>query len=450
MVVKEKYMSVIKIDYDKLEIISSNAKDASAKMRDYINNLTKKVSNKYSGITGGASAKTNSSSYYVDQKIKNLKKKEQYYSVYSTSISTFSEKAQEIDKEVARTINAAKNEFIDKHDYIDVNWWTELKEWFIDLKNSCPLFNAIGNLIEGTIEGMKNLFADIKHWYKCGGGKETLGIVLAVLGAVAAVCLAIAACIPPICGIVAICAAIGAVITAVNAIYNIYSSCKAKEAKDKGDPAWAKIYGDQDTVQQGLRQHNFKNGTLNKLSYFAATTIDTVQLVCDVVAIYDGIKHVQNTYKEIKKYANQSRTRNFGQIFKDYLFNKKNYKGEKMRDLIQKRADIRTLRNYKATKAMSIAQYQKSLTKGQKFAKKLVKFSGKVKAVQNFGKKIGDKLNGNKFSFSKTAENYTKKVLKKYQYPKLVFKIYDIYDNNWNNSFKYDVNGFKQMTQKAG
>lgn len=66
----------------------------------------------------------------------------------------------------------------------------------------------------------------------------------------------------------------------------------SKQAKDNGDPAWAKIYGDQDTAQDVLRQTNLGDGTLNRLSYGAATTIDVVQIVCDIVAIYDGIKRL--------------------------------------------------------------------------------------------------------------------------------------------------------------
>lgn len=439
-------MGTVVIDYDQLSSIAKNADKAANKMNDYISDLTKKVSNKYSSLEGGQSSKTSNSQYYISQKLKSLKSKKAAYTSFATDVRNLSKRSSEIDKEVAKTINASKDEFIDKHDYIDTNWWTDLKEWFIDMKNKCPLFDAICNLIQGVIDNVSNLFRDLKHWYKCGGGKEIIGVALAILGAVAAVCLAIAACVPPICGIVAVCAAIGAVLTAINAIVNVRTSIKAKEAKDKGDPAWAKIYSEQDTAQDVFRQHNFGDGTLNKLSYFAATGIDAVQLVCDIVAIYDGVKHIQNTFKELKKYANQSRTRNFGQIFKDYLFNKKNYKGEKMRDLISKRADIRTLRNYKATKAMSIAQYEKSLTKWQKRAKTIKKIGKTVSSGKDILEKFGKFLNGDKFSPSKTAKN----VAKKFQIPKTIFKVYDIYDKNWKKGFKYDVNGFKYILTKAG
>lgn len=424
-------MSIVKIDYDKLGKISSHSKKTANEMQDYIDDLTKKISNKYSDLNGGSSSKTNNSSYYVNQKISRLKAKKTQYSNFSTDVSNFVNNAKDLDREVSKKITTSKNDFVDKHDYVDVNWWTEMKEFFIDLKNSCPLFEAIGNLINKTIEGMKNLFAEIKHWYKCGGGKEILGIVLAGLGAIAAVCLAIAACVPPICGIVAVCAAIGAVITALNAVVNVVTSIEACIAKSNGDPAWAKIYSDRNTMQDSLRERNWGNGTLNKLSYYAATAIDVTQLVCDVVAIYDGIKHVQNTFRELKKYANQSRTRNFGQIFKDYLFNKKNYNGKKMRNLIQERAHIRTLRNYKSTKAMSIAQYEKSLTNAQKFAKKLTNFSSKkITPIKNFVEKNGKFLNGDKFSFSQTAEKQIQKQLKKYQIPKTIFKVKDLYGDS--------------------
>lgn len=436
-------MSTVVIDYDQLNSIAKNAEKAANKMNDYINDLTKKVSNKYSSIDGGQSGKTSNSQYYVNQKINKLRTKKTAYTSFATDVKNLSKCSKEIDKEVAKTINSSKDEFIDKHDYIETNWWTDLKEWFIDMKNKCPLFDAICNLIQGVIDNVSNLFRDLKYLYKCGGGKEIIGIALAILGAVAAVCLAIAACVPPICGIVAVCTAIGAVLTAINAIVNVATSIAAKQAKDKGDPAWAKVYSDQDTAQDVLRQHRFKKGWMNKASYFAATGIDAVQLVCDVVAIYDGIKHVQNTFRELKKYANQSRTRNFGQIFKDYLFNKKNYKGEKMRDLISKRADIRTLRNYKATKAMSIAQYEKSLTKWQKNIKNIGK---KISTGKDVLEKIGKILNGDKFSPSKTAKN----IAKKFQIPKTVFKVYDIYDKNWKKGFKYDINGFQYMLTKEG
>ena len=342
-------MSSVTIDYDKLSTISRNANSAASRMNDYINDLTKKVTGKYGEIAGGSTSKTQNSEYYVNQKISQLRAKKDQYTSFATAVNSLSAKAQDIDKDVAKKIRASKDQFVDKHDYISTDWWTDIKNWFIDLKNSCPLFNAIGQLIENTITELKNLWADLKYWYKCGGGKEIIGVVLAVAGAVAAVVIAICACVPPICGIVAVCAAIGAVIAAVNSIVNVVTSIKAKQAKDNGDPAWAKIYGDQDTAQDVLRETNFGDGTLNRLSYGAATTIDVVQTVCDIVAVYDGLKNIKNVFKEIKVSAQKGKV-SFGKRLKQYLFNSDSYmkgsdgKALKWRDVLQKRGKIRTLR----------------------------------------------------------------------------------------------------------
>lgn len=447
-------MSSVTIDYDKLNSISKNANNAASRMNDYINDLTNKVTSKYSSITGGSSSKTQNSAYYVNQKISQLRAKKENYKSFANAVSKFSSEAQEIDKDVARKIKASKDQFIKKHDYIKTDVWTDIRNWFIDLKNSCPLFNAIGQMIEDTITGMKNLFADLKHWYKCGGGKELVGVILAVAGAVAAVVIAICACVPPICGIVAICAAIGAVIAAVNAIVNVVTSIKAKKAKDNGDPAWAKIYGDQDTAQDVLRQTNFGDGTLNRLSYGAATTIDVVQTVCDVVAIYDGVKNIKNVYKEIKISAQKGKV-SFGTRFKQYLFNSDSYlkdsKGNPMkwRDILQKRGKIRTLRGYGVTKAISINQYNKSLTTAQKIAAKVTKYAKYGSNVVKYTQKAFDYTLGGEGSWNKVGKDAHKAISKKFKIPDLASKLYDL-KNSTTKSFKTNYKSLTGLNGLAG
>ena len=418
-------MSSVTIDYDKLNSISKNANNAASRMNDYINDLTNKVTSKYSSITGGSSSKTQNSAYYVNQKISQLRAKKENYKSFANAVSKFSSEAQEIDKDVARKIKASKDQFIKKHDYIKTDVWTDIRNWFIDLKNSCPLFNAIGQMIEDTITGMKNLFADLKHWYKCGGGKELVGVILAVAGAVAAVVIAICACVPPICGIVAICAAIGAVIAAVNAIVNVVTSIKAKKAKDNGDPAWAKIYGDQDTAQDVLRQTNFGDGTLNRLSYGAATTIDVVQTVCDVVAIYDGIKNVRNIYKEIKVSAQKGKV-SFGTRFKQYLFNSdsylKNDKGKalKWRDILQKRG--------------------KTYTQGTQLTNTVKKYAKHVQNGVKYTQRFFDYTLGGEGSMYKVGKDIFEGIAKKFKLPDTALKIRDLKIKNL-ESFKKDYRG---------
>lgn len=389
-------MSSITIDYENLRYISENASTAASRMEEYIDELSKRVCSKYSGISGGANAKTQNSEYYVNQKISQLRKKKEDYSNFSQTIARFSDKAQQIDRDVAQHIKASKDQFIQKHAYIKTGLSTAIKSWFVDLKNSCPLAAAIGQAISNVLSGLKNIGADLRHWYQCGGGKETLDLVFAIGKAIALVVIAVVAVVfTPITGIVALCAAIGAVIAAINGLVNIGTSIQAKIAKDNGDPAWAKIYGDQDTAQDFLRQHRFKHGLANKLSYAGATIIDAAVIITDTVALGDGILNARNIFKEIKASAGMGK-RSFGFRFKQYVLNKNHYTKDasgnfkKWRGIINKRAEIRTLRGYKVTKAMSIAQYEKSLTPRVKHALKIQKHFKKAERYIGYANKATD------------------------------------------------------------
>ena len=75
-------MSTVVIDYDQLSSIAKNADKAANRMNEYINDLNKKVSNKYSSLEGGHSSRTSNSQYYVSQKIKKLNSKKAAYTSF--------------------------------------------------------------------------------------------------------------------------------------------------------------------------------------------------------------------------------------------------------------------------------------------------------------------------------------------------------------------------------
>ena len=368
-------------------------------------------------------------------------------------MATFSQEASDIDKDVAKTIKATKDEFVDRHDYIDVNWWTDLKEYFVDLKNKCPLFDAIGELIDDFGDWLGDTYASIKHWYKCGGGKETIGLVLAVAGAIAAVVIAICACVPPICGIVAICAAIGGVIAAVNAIVNVITSYEAKKAKEDGDPAWAKLYSDRDTLQDSLRQRRFKKLTfLNKWGGVIASGVDAVQTVCDVVAVFGSIKGLADTFKSIKR---NTSSKTFMKGVKSYFLNKKGQDGVNMYEFIN--SDVKATNKLKMIEKLKSAGKLKKAVRLQnpssikRFADATSGIFKNIKAGIDISNSIKDILTGetNAFrgtldvfnslnfktikpfnaitgvmdkTFHKTLYKDTKKILKGFKYNIKVFK----------------------------
>lgn len=228
--------------------------------------------------------------------------------------------------------------------------------------------------------------------------------------------------------------------------------------KDKGDPAWAKIYGNMDTMQDGLRQQNFGDGTLNRLSYGIATTLDVVQTVCDVVAIYDGINNIQNVYKEIKVSAQKGKV-SFGKRFKQYLFNSDSYlkdsKGNPMkwRNILQQRGKIKTLRTdnimYRVTKARTINLYNKTLTDAQKIASKITKYAKHGKNVVKYAQKFYDYAVDGEWNFKKSLKDIWSETNGNFKITSVIDKLYNIKSKN-RKSFMEDYNGFRGLEGLAG
>ena len=231
-----------------------------------------------------------SSKYYVNAKINELRTKSYAYGQLAGRINSFAENARRIDKQVANLIAYEKARFqkstgLGAHGPVAI-----FIEWLVGLKNKCPILEFIGNGNAYLMTFVKNIKDEIRHWYEFEGGKEILGIVGAVVAAVIAVALFIVTL--PASGFLAICAAIGAAISVINAIYNIYSSAKSYEAARNGDPAWAKIYADEDKLSDGLRRHNFGSKELNGLSMVGATVLDGTELFCNAVGIVGTIKSI--------------------------------------------------------------------------------------------------------------------------------------------------------------
>lgn len=296
-------MATLVVNYDILDDIAKNATKVAKQADQYADDLTNKVLNKFNDIDGGASSYTSDAKYYVKAKISALRDKYDAYTSLSTKVSDFSEKAKRIDKEVEQVIARNQERFLDKHDHLRIEGWkATLMEWLVDLKNSCPLFELVGNALRDLGTALSDMFAELKYWYQCEGGKQIVQVVAAIGGAILALALFIAAL--PASGFVAICAAIGAAIGLVNAITNVVTSFQALHAHKNGDPAWAKIYGDRNKLSDVLRQTNFDNGFLNRLSFIGAATIDAVELFCDVVSIVDFGKKVMNKIRKPNPISN--------------------------------------------------------------------------------------------------------------------------------------------------
>lgn len=374
-------MSTVVIDYGQLDKLCSDLATTCDRLQNYGNELSKKVSGKFSELKGGSSSNTNNSKYYVDKKIKDINKKREDVKKFRNSVIKFSDFAERTDKSVAKKIENRQDAFVKKNSYLKPTWASKFQNWLIDLKNSCPLFEVIGDAIAKALDNLSDLWGEIKYWYKHNGGKEWLEIAFNIAGAIVAVIFAIAACAPPIAGIVAVCAAISAVIAAVNAITNLVNSVRAKNARDNGNLLWSKVYQDQDTVQDTLRQTNWGNGFLNGLSYAAATYVDAVQTVCDAVAIWDGVKNIKETYKQIKK---KTTSRSFKKGIKCYIL--------EMKRKCNSPKDFRTYVNEAVKSARRGRGRPRKLSKLKIFMNKITPGATKTKHIINTVSGIKDAL----------------------------------------------------------
>lgn len=193
-------MSALVIDYKELATISSHANDLAKKAEAYADSLTRKITNKFDSVAGGVNGTLSSAKYYVNAKINELQAKKTAYENFAKGVTSLITNAKRIDKEVANAISNNKDKFLKSNPHLKIDdWKANLINWLVDLKNSCPLFELIGDGLAYIGTAITSALDNIKYWYKCEGGKEILAFVAAIGGAIIAVALFVATL--PISGI---------------------------------------------------------------------------------------------------------------------------------------------------------------------------------------------------------------------------------------------------------
>ncbi len=301
-------MAEMEINYSYLESMVSSVNSLVSQLNTYVDGLQQSVYNQFSGVTDGGSTNLDDAKYYVNKKIEALKEKSKVYSNLSVEISTLASDTKEIDAGVASHISDCYDEFIGDHSDLKIDdWKASIIEGLSWLKDKIPALELVSSWNEDIGNFFTDKMKEIKHWYKCEGGKEIVGVALSIVGAIVAVALAIAAF--PVNGIIAACAAISAVIGAVNAIVNVGTSVASLRAKRNGDPAWASIYGGTDSAADLFRLIRTDNRLINNITNFSGTALDIAEVVTSVVAVGGSLK-------ELGKFSN------FSSYFKEAKLNK--------------------------------------------------------------------------------------------------------------------------------
>lgn len=299
---------VLTLRYGDISATVSEANKLASELDQYCNDLSNKVQQKMYSVEGGMSSALNSADYYVRTKINQLRVKSDNARVLSSKLQTLHDTAKRVDSDVKSTIEANQKSFFNKNPELrpsNAQLW--LTSFLCDVKK-VPVLGWIINKREQLGSAIDTLKSDIRYWWECGGGEELItnciDIVVKVGLAVAAVLVAVSAIIvlataTVITGgmiLVAIAASVAAVIAVTNAITNVITSVQAISSGSQ-HPAMAKIYAERDSLAQVLREENFHNPFLNRLSYEAATVIEVTDTVCSVILIVNDISKAATKIK---------------------------------------------------------------------------------------------------------------------------------------------------------
>lgn len=294
----------LKLYYGDLSRAADNSNKLATELDDYCDSLSQKVQRKMYNVEGGMSSALNTADYYVNQKIRNLRTRSSNARNLARQINSLLGTAKRVDSDVKSTIEANQKNLFEKHaDLRPSKAQLYLTSFLCDMKN-VPVIGFLIRGKEAIDSGIDHLGKEIRHWYKCEGGKEIVGAVLSVVGAVlAVVALVVAvtftggtilAVIARVAGIVA--AAIGL----VNSVINIVTSFQAYEAATGGHPGQAKIYAGQDKLSDVLRDTNFHDKDWNQGSNIAATGLDVTEAVCGIIVIANN---ATKAVKNLKKFS---------------------------------------------------------------------------------------------------------------------------------------------------
>ena len=315
-------MGTVTIDYGYMDAAESAARRAASACDSYATRIQSRVTKKIDQLQCGSTGNTSSSSYFAQQKIRNLNAKHDRYITFADKVRDVRDYAREKDKSVSSYIKTESNEFRKEHG-MEVN---KVVEWFTWLTTTIINETSFGRWVSQLFKDAKawigDKVRDFKRWYELDGGKYIIKTVLAVVGTVIAVVLLVVVAWPAVVaafGAIASAVATGAAITGamlwtaitatagfvtaittvLNNVTKVYGNAQAYMNNDE-DPGWAKRYGEYDSLSDYFRKTMFSEGWMNELSYKIANSYDAVEIGASLINIADLVHSGTNFAKQIK------------------------------------------------------------------------------------------------------------------------------------------------------
>lgn len=313
--------AVVSIDYSAMRDTSNSARRAADYCGDYVREIDRKVTKKLNDLKMGSNSATSNANYFAKKKIRRLEEQQKMYNQFAERIDSASEYAQKKDTGVSGYIKQESREFRKNHD-MNVS---RLEEFFAWATTTLLNETAFGRWLNQAMKDVGNWIDDkkrkFKQWYELDGGKYVVKMVIAYIGTIIAVITLVFVAWPALVASVgavlaawgtaaltagmiwtAITASIGFVAAVIAVFDGITKVCGNAEAaiSQEDDPGWARRYGEYSSFSDYLRKNNFHNSFMNKLSFIAANSIDTVTMAASVINIADMGRQGFKFYQQVK------------------------------------------------------------------------------------------------------------------------------------------------------
>lgn len=289
-------MSKVSISYSSLRNAKGESKALSKKLDKYADHLNDQVYRKLTSYSGTVTDNISQAKSNLSSKISNLRSASQKYENYARDLGDLKDECKNVDKSVKSKVSNLTASFKKNNGIRN----SHIENGFAYIGTSLGNSTAGGRWVRDKKDefdtDMEYIRDSIKEWYNYEGGKELIkGVlvgVLEVVGAVLAVIIAITtggALIAVIAGVIAGCIAL------FNGIINIGNEIAAYETTQFGDPATARRYSREDSIQDVWRtEAEYASSEWQS----RANAIDFVNTVCTAITVISSLgKLAQNSCK---------------------------------------------------------------------------------------------------------------------------------------------------------
>lgn len=173
-------MATVEIHYDRLDDTATRFRSVASEMDAYADALPGNVSNPLNSLTGGSSGFTSSAVSLASAKARSLRDRAEQYRSAATKVESFKESAKAADDMVAERMR----ELADRRDD-DLSWWDKIKVGLFNVLTDLFDNTAIGDLVRDILnkidfvaEFVERGLKAVGDWFKHGGGRYLLDVVL--------------------------------------------------------------------------------------------------------------------------------------------------------------------------------------------------------------------------------------------------------------------------------